>query len=112
MTKKTKQSYNSRLKKAIKLEEKYHDTGVNEDALNDISNELQIDITVLLPFQNEFMEAKSNKKPLRCFKYINTRMNHVEYDELSYNEKTEIISQNDMFKLKNKLNKKNECYIY
>ena len=32
MTKKTKQNYNSRFKKASKLEEKYHDTGVNEDA--------------------------------------------------------------------------------
>ena len=112
MTKKTKQNYNSRLKKALKLEEKYHDTGVNEDALNEISNDLQVDLSVVLPFQNDYMEAKSNKKPLRSFKYINTRMNHVEYDELSYNEKTEIISQNEMIKLKNKLNKNNEYYTY
>ena len=112
MTKKTKQNYNSRLKKALKLEEKYHDTGVNEDALNEISNDLQVDLSVVLPFQNDYMEAKSNKKPLRSFKYINTRMNHVEYDELSYNEKTEIISQNDMIKLQNKLNKNNEYYTY
>ena len=39
-------------------------------------------------------------------------MNHVEYDELSYNENTEIISQNEMIKLQNKLNKNNEYYTY
>ena len=58
MTKKTKQSYNSRFKKAIKLEEKYHDTGVNKDALNEIFNDLQVDLSVVLPYQNDYLEAK------------------------------------------------------
>lgn len=111
-TKKTIQNYNSRLKKALKLEEKYHDTGVNEDALNEISNDLQLDLSVVLPFQNDYIEAKSNKKPLRSFKYINTRMNHVEYDELSYNEKNEIVSQNDLIKLQKQLENTNEYYTY
>ena len=111
MTKKTKQSYNSRFKKAIKLEEKYHDTGVNKDALNEIFNDLQVDLSVVLPYQNDYLEAKyNNKKPLRSFKYYNTRMDHVEYDELSYSKNNEIISQNDMINLQKKLNKKNGYY--
>ena len=39
-------------------------------------------------------------------------MNHVEYDELSYNEKNEIISQNDMIKLQKKLNTNSEYYTF
>ena len=40
---------------------------MNEGALNEISNDLQVDLSVVLPYQNGSMEAKSNKKPLRSF---------------------------------------------
>jgi len=84
--KKTKQNYKSRCNKTLELNNKYFDIGVDEEGLNDIANTLQININITLPFQDQYIEVKSNKKALRTFNYINTRLNHVEYDEMSYED--------------------------
>ena len=84
--KKTKYNYKSKCKKTLELNNKYFDIGVDEEGLDDIANTLQININITLPFQNQYIEAKSNKKGLRTFNYLNTRLNHVEYDEMSYEE--------------------------
>ena len=98
-TKKTIDNYKSLLKKAILLESKFHNIGVNNDALIEISNTLQIDVIVNLPFQKEYMKAKSNKKALRTFNFINTRINHVEFDELTHNGEEKIVSLEQLKKL-------------
>ena len=110
--KKTIQNYNTRLNKVNKLNDKYYDIGVNIDGLNDIANILQVDLNVNLPFENEFLTAKSNKKPLRKFNYINTRLNHIDYDELSYDDKEVILTQEDLNKLQRELDFNKTYYTY
>lgn len=100
-TTKTTEKYNTLLKKSLALEEKFHDIGVNNKALDEISNILQIDIHINLPFQKDFIVSKSNKKALRIFHFINTKLNHVEFDELTHNEKEEILTLDEL-KLKQK----------
>ena len=85
-TKKTKQNYTSRLKKVFALNEKYFDKGVDENNVGDVANELQIDINISLPFQDNYISVKSQKKPLRTFNYRNTKLNHVDYDVLAYED--------------------------
>lgn len=99
-TKKTIQNYQSLLKKALLLESKYHNIGVNNEALIEISNTLQLDLIVNLPFQKEYMKATSNKKALRTFNFINTRINHVEFDELTHNGEEKIVTLEQLKKLK------------
>lgn len=102
-TKKTKEKYVTFLNKAILLENKYHDIGVSPDAITEISNILQIDIHVSLPFQKEYIVSKSNKKSLRTFQYVNSRMNHVEFDEVSHTNNEVIMNQQELLDLKKKL---------
>jgi hypothetical protein len=111
-TKKTIQNYQSLLKKAILLETKYHNIGVNNEALIEISNTLQLDLIVNLPFQKEYMKASSNKKALRTFNYINTRINHVEFDELTHNGEEKIVSLEEMKKIKIQLDKNDVFNTY
>jgi len=59
--------------------------GVPENDLQEIANDLQIGIQVDIPFNfndNIFLDVVSHKKPLRKFKYINTRENHVELNHI------------------------------
>jgi len=102
-TEKTIKNYKSKLKKALEFEKKYHNIGVNNDALSEISNELQIDLIVHLPFQKDYIIAKSNVKALRTFNYINSRINHVEFDELTHNDEEKIMTLTELKALKVKL---------
>jgi len=114
-TLKTKQAiynYRSLLKKAVALEEKYHSIGVNADALHDISNELQIDLHINLPFQKDHLVAKSNKKPLRTFQYVNTRFNHVDFDEYTHNEVDEIVTLDRLTTIQKELDTAGTYYTY
>jgi hypothetical protein len=102
-TKKTIDNYRTMLKKALNFEKKYHNVGVNNEALNEISNDLQIDLIVHLPFQKDYIIAKSNVKALRTFNYINSRINHVEFDELTHNDEEKILTLTELKTLQIKL---------
>ena len=84
--KKTQQNYKSRLNKLNALNEKYFNSGVDEDKIHEVANELQVDINISLPFQNNYIMGQSQKKPLRKFNFLNTRLNHVDYDILSHGD--------------------------
>jgi len=78
----TKWRYSTLLKKARKLEEQYKD-GVPENKIQQIANELQVNISVEMPFSNEpFINCKSDKMGLMNFKFVNTRMNHIDLNEV------------------------------
>lgn len=109
---KTINNYKTRLNKVLQLNEKYFDQGVQQTGLDDIANTLQINLTINLPFQGEFLTAKSNKKALRTFKYMNTRLHHVEYDEVSYSENRVVMDNNELIKLQKKLDKSKQYYTY
>lgn len=84
--KRTKENYITRLNKVLTLNEKYFERGITEHSISDVANELQIDINISLPFQDNYISSKSQKKPLRTFNYRNTKLNHVDYDVLAYED--------------------------
>ncbi len=61
------------------LLQKYKD-GVPQEAIEEICDKLQIKISIEVPFKDDiYIEKTSMKKPLKHFKYINSRLNHVEH---------------------------------
>jgi hypothetical protein len=106
--------------KLINYIDKYLENGVPQDDINEICNELQIDINVALPLQKnkKLLECKSNKKPLKCFEFINTKFNHIDLDEvlLENNIITTIdnknIDEKFLRNFKKELNLNQKFYIY
>ena len=97
-SKATTNRYRAMYNKLIKDNDKYFDTGVTENDMNLLSNKYQINIEVNTPFQKEFIVVKSNKKALTSFKYINTKIDHIDHNKI-VNLKCEEIDQktlNDM----------------
>ena len=74
-----------------------------------IADELQLDIVIDMPFAEEstFINAKSEKKRLRVFKFLNTRWDHVEVklNELTnLDEKEAIVVTRDQMMARHKSN--------
>jgi hypothetical protein len=73
-------------KKVSKYIEKYP-KGIPEEDLSNVCNDLQISVEIDLPStwwrDNKFIEVESQKKALKKFKFINTRLNHIELNEVS-----------------------------
>ena len=67
-----------------------YEKGVPEKDLPALCEELQIGMDIEQPFNKELLfEYRSMKKPLKVFKFINTRLNHVECAQISkYNEES------------------------
>ena len=111
-TKQTKSRYNCILKDLTIFEEQYKD-GVPEDAIAEICNKLQIDISVEMPFcENNFIEGQSIKKRLKSFKYVNTRINHVDLNEVVKVDDFEEVSRSQLKEIKEQLDANNEYYTY
>ena len=65
-----------------KFEVLYKD-GVPENAIAEICNKLQIDISVQMPCsETKFIDCHSIKKRLKYFNFLNTRINHIEYEDV------------------------------
>lgn len=111
-SKKTQQNYKSRLNKLNALNEKYFDSGINEDCVCDVANELQVDININLPFQDNYIQVKSQKKPLRGFNFRNTRLNHVDYDVLSYEDNVVELTKNELINKLDKLQQTKDYFTY
>lgn len=96
-TKSSERKYNAIVNKLEKLEEQFKG-GVQEKDLQDICNKLQIGIQIDIPStlidrSTEFIKYRSQKKPLKTFKYINTRINHLELNEVINKNNYEEVSQ-------------------
>jgi len=111
-TEKTKYRYSGMIKKINKLETKYKN-GVPENAIAEICNELQIDISIELPFsETKFIDAQSIKKRLKQFRYMNTRLNHIDLNEIVNNDEYTEVSRSELFQIKNMLDDTNKFYTY
>lgn len=88
-SKKGKERYNAILnkingkttKKARKIGylEQYAE-GIPEDRVADLCDDLQIQISIDQPHRKkQYLECRSLKKPLKHFRYINSRLDHVEH---------------------------------
>ena len=83
-----------RTKKKIGYLEKYQD-GIPEEELGMLCEDLQIGMDIDQPFSKTLLfEYRSMKKPRKVFKYVNTRINHVEFT----NSTSKNINENSIFK--------------
>lgn len=105
-----------RYKKIIKDIENYekeYPTGIPETELPQICNKLQIDISVELPLcKKQFINYQSQKFGLKKFNFVNTRLNHVELNELVNKTDFITVSRCEMEKLAKQLIEENQYFDY
>ena len=97
----TASRYISKLNVMEKLELQYRDCGVDEKKVQEIADKLQVNIEINQPFQKKFIVCKSNKKALTTFRFVNTKLNHIDLNEvvnkepiyLEYNELQELFKE-------------------
>jgi hypothetical protein len=111
-TKKTKYRYSGMINKINELE-KIYEKGVPENAIAEICNKLQVDISIELPFcETKFIDGQSIKKRLTHFRYMNTRLNHIDLNEIVNNDEYVEVSRSELFQIKNLLDTTNEFYTF
>ena len=99
-SKQTKSRYNIILKNLNELEKKYS-RGLPENAVSEVCNSLQIDMEICLPFcETKFIEAQSIKKRLKLFKFMNTRLNHIDLNEVVNNDSFTEVDRAELLKIK------------
>ena len=108
-----KKRYYAKIRKINELLVEYKN-GVPEKDLHIICDLLQVDIKVDLPLNinDPFLYCKSTKKRLKTFEFINTRLNHVDLNEIVTKEFIKSVSRNELYEMKYNLDEKNEYYIY
>jgi len=82
-----KKRYNTINNKCNKYMVKYSE-GIPEEDLGEVCNDLQISIEIDLPStildkQTKYIEIESQKKPLKKFRFVNTRLNHIEINNIN-----------------------------
>ena len=104
-TKSTQKKYTAIINK---IEKKWRPTFINgfdEDKIDDLCKDINVNIKVDLPFKNsntQMIQSIGNKQPLKIFKFINTRFNHVNEmvsDSSKFIKNISIESYDDMNKL-------------
>jgi len=86
----TKRKYNAMAVKLDEFNDQYQ-TGIPEDDVQNICNQLTVDINVDLPLHSaQFLTCKSLKKRLKVFNFINTRLNHVNLNEIVNKDVTKV----------------------
>jgi len=86
-------------------------TGIPEDIIPEICNKLQVDITIESPFNTTpLFECQSTKKRLRKFKFINTRINHVDLNEITICDTPINVTHEELKEIKAKLDSSNTYY--
>lgn len=108
--KSTASRYGRILEKITELEAKYPN-GVHQNNIDEVCNTLQIDITIEKPLCDQsYIVCKSMKKALKHFKFINTRVNHVE--QFVLNDKANRTSRNTLLELKEAFTKDKKYHTY
>ena len=103
-----KSRYNAIINRLKIIEKEIGDRGVDESAMNRISNDAQVDISVerpviINPEDKYVVQSKASKKCLKHFIMRNTKIDHVELNELLYLNNIEIVSREKLFEIKAKL---------
>jgi hypothetical protein len=110
--KKSKSIYKKVLDGLTELEDKYP-FGVFEEEIGEVCNKLQIDISIEKPLcDKQFITCKSDKKALKHFKYINSRINHIELNEFVKNDKPIIVSRQELLNIKKNLVENNQYHTF
>ena len=112
-TKPTKSRYNVILGHINKLETTYGESGIPESSISEVCNLLQIDINVELPFsETKFIEASCIKKRLKLFRFMNSRLNHIDLNEVTNNDNYEEVTRERLLEIKAELDTNHKFYTY
>lgn len=108
----SKRKYTTILNKLGRYIKKYSN-GIGEDDLKIVCNDLKVDICIYDVFKNIYQKAKSEKKSIKKFNYINTRENHVDFNELvCTNNVIELSSSDELEEIKQELNESGRFFTY
>ena len=112
----SQKKYEYKTNKIDKLMNEYKE-GVPTKDIPDICNQLQIGIQIDLPSSSikkntEYINLRSQKKPLKVFKFINTRLNHIELNEITNKDCYEEVSQQELKDIRIKELKSNDFCIW
>ena len=114
-SKTTKGRYNTIMNKCDKYINKYKG-GVPESDISNIVNDLQINIEIDLPStmnnDTKYIYHRSQKKPLTTFRFVNTRLNHIEVNEVRSLNNYEEVSQEELNKIYKQSIENNEFILY
>lgn len=111
-SKSAKVRYSGMINKLNKYIKKYKD-GIPEKDIQDVCNDLQINIKIDLPLlDTQFISCESFKKPLKTFKFVNSRLNHVELNEVIHANKYEDMGQDELNELALKLAEDGEYFDF
>ena len=101
-SKSAKKRYKTINKKVDKYIEKYS-KGIPEEDMSAVCNDLQISIEIDLPStmlnQDKYIEVESQKKALKKFRYINTRLNHIELNSVNTKDNYEEVNKKQIIKI-------------
>ena len=91
---------NNKLDKYI---EKYHE-GIPEEDMAEVCNDLQISVEIDLPStmmdkKTKFIEIESQKKPLKKFRFVNTRLNHIELNKVNSKDNYEEVTKDEIMNI-------------
>ena len=107
----SKRKYKAMVVKLDEFNEQYQ-TGIPEDDVQNICNQLTVDINVDRPLHSEqFLTCKSLKKRIKVFNFINTRLNHVNLNEIVNKDVTKV-SEDDLQQLAVDLTEDEQYFDY
>jgi hypothetical protein len=87
--------------------------GVPEDDIPIVCDKLQIDIDITTPFaSSNLIEARSTKKALNKFRYLNTRLDHIELNEIVSDDNIIEVDRKRLYEIKQELEDNNIYYTY
>lgn len=98
-SKSAKKRYKTINKKVDKYIEKYS-KGIPEEDMSAVCNDLQISVEIDLPStmlnKDKYIEVESQKKALKKFRYINTRLNHIEINNVNTKDNYEEVNKKEI----------------
>lgn len=114
-SKSAKKRYKTINKKVDKYIEKYS-KGIPEEDMSAVCNDLQISVEIDLPStmlnKDKYIEVESQKKSLKKFRYINTRLNHIELNNVNTKDNYEEVNKKEMKYLWEDYNRTGEFILW
>ena len=114
-SKSAQKRYKTINKKVDKYIEKYS-KGIPEEDMPAVCNDLQISVEIDLPStmlnKNKYIEVESQKKALKKFRYINTRLNHIELNNVNTKDNYEEVNKKEIRKIFRESHEKGEFILW
>jgi hypothetical protein len=114
-SKSAQKRYKTINKKVDKYIEKYS-KGIPEEDMPAVCNDLQISVEIDLPStmlnKNKYIEVESQKKALKKFRYINTRLNHIELNNVNSKDNYDEVNKEKINKIFKESNENGDFILW